>query len=92
MPAGWVDLTQEKAVKMSIGYIIDEGDELSRDAKIKRLKVENTELKAKLEGMRNAAAIAIVALAIYDTSDQELDRVREMLENAIIDPQEQKDD
>ena len=54
---------------------------------------EVTTLEAKLEAMRNAATIAIVALANYSTSDNELDNVREMLEGAIAAAQqEQKDE
>ena len=48
-------------------------------------------LEAKLEAMRNAAAIAIVALAHYSTSDNELDNVREMLEGAIAAQQEEEE-
>ena len=48
-------------------------------------------LEAKLEAMRNAAAIAIVALAHYSTSDNELDNVREMLEGAVAAAQEEKE-
>ena len=55
------------------------------------LEAERDELKAKLEAMRNAAAIAIVALAHYSTSDNELDNVREMLEGAVAAAQEEKE-
>ena len=49
-------------------------------------------LEAKLETMRNAAAIAIVALAHYNTSDNELDNVREMLERAVVAAQQEQED
>ena len=58
---------------------------------IAALEAERDELKAKLEAMRNAAAIAIVALAHYSTSDNELDNVREMLEGQLLPPRRRND-
>ena len=50
-----------------------------------------TALEAKLEAMKNAAIIVIVALANYETSDDRLDDVREMLELALAAAQEEKE-
>ena len=72
-----------------MGYTLNgEGEEVMADEIVKRLNA----LEAKLEAMRNAAAIAIVALAHYSTSDNELDNVREMLEGAVAAAQEEKQD
>ena len=50
---------------MSIGYVLDEGDDLSRDAKIKRLEAENADLKAKLEEMGRERALHAQLATFY---------------------------
>ena len=68
---------------MSIGYILDEGDDRSRDARTKRLEAENADLKAKLEATES------LLMAALEATREEVREARDLLVTA---QQEQEDE